>query len=113
MNEFWKEFSFIKWRSSLLKCTALYQTATSLLIFVRMVVSKLVVLNENICLYFQGSHMMEVRGSVSIVLGSQVYSLGVFSLRVFSLQVFSLDLTRVFSLFLTISSILEVDMSHV
>ena len=91
-------------------------TATSLLIFVRMVVSKLVVLNVNTCeylLYFQGSHMMEVRGSVSIVRGSQVYSLGVFSLRVFSLRVFSLDLTRVFSLFLTISSILEVDMSHV
>ena len=95
-------------------------TATSLLIFVRMVVSKLVVLNENICLYFQGSHMMEVRGSVlivrgsvSIVRGSEVYSLGVFSLRVFSLRVFSLDLTRVFSLDLTISSILEIDMSHV
>ena len=75
-------------------------------------------MNENICLYFQGSHMMEVRGSVSIVLGSQVYSLGVFSLRVFSLQVFSLevfslDLGRVFPLDLTISSILEVDMSHV
>ena len=91
-----------------MKCTALYQTATSLLIFVRMVVSKLVVLNVNTCeylLYFQGSHMMEVRGSVSIVLGSQVYSLGVFSLRVFSLRVFSLDLT--------ISSILEINMSHV
>ena len=58
-------------------------TATSLLIFVRMIVSKLVVLNVNTCeylLYFQGSHMMEVRGSVSIVRGSQVYSLGVFSL---------------------------------
>ena len=69
--------------------------------------------------------MMEVRASQLIVLGSQlivrcsrVYSLGVFSLRVFSLQVFSLrvfslDLGRVCPLDLTISSILEVDMSHV
>ena len=54
-------------------------TATSLLIWVRIVVSNLMVLNENTCeyfLYFQGSHMMEVRGSQLIVRDSRYESSG-------------------------------------
>ena len=50
-------------------------TATSLLILVCMVVSNPMVLNGDTCeyfLYFQGSHMMEVRGSQLIVRGSQL-----------------------------------------